>query len=49
LARCAWNEAPFDRRPERMRYIAAELGLARKKGVPMEGLCWYPILNRPRH
>lgn len=35
----------FDRRPEWLRYIAAELGLARMKGVPMEGLCWYPILN----
>lgn len=35
----------FDRRPAWLGYVAAELELARQKGVPMEGLCLYPILN----
>jgi polysaccharide biosynthesis protein PelF len=35
----------FDRRPAWLRYVANELELARAKGVPMEGLCLYPVLN----
>jgi glycosyltransferase involved in cell wall biosynthesis len=35
----------FERRPAWLRYVAAELDLARRKGVPVEGLCLYPILN----
>ncbi|MBP0437068.1 glycosyltransferase family 4 protein [Tianweitania sediminis] len=35
----------FERRPAWLRYVAAELELARTKGVPVEGLCLYPILN----
>ena len=35
----------FDRRPAWLAYVAAELELARAKGVPMEGLCLYPVLN----
>jgi len=35
----------FDRRPAWLAYVAAEAETARRKGVPMEGLCLYPILN----
>ncbi len=35
----------FDRRPAWLSYVSAELELARAKGVPLEGLCLYPILN----
>lgn len=35
----------FDVRPEWLRYAAGEVSTARAKGVPMEGLCLYPILN----
>jgi glycosyltransferase involved in cell wall biosynthesis len=35
----------FEARPEWLRYAAGEVALARTKGVPMEGLCLYPILN----
>lgn len=35
----------FDRRPEWLRYAASELALARRKGVQVEGLCLYPVLN----
>lgn len=35
----------FDRRASWLAYVAAEAHLARRKGVPMEGLCLYPILN----
>jgi glycosyltransferase involved in cell wall biosynthesis len=35
----------FDRRPAWLRYTTNELKLARRKGVPVEGLCLYPILN----
>jgi len=35
----------FDARPAWLRYVAAEVELARAKGVPMEGLCLYPVLN----
>lgn len=34
-----------DRRPAWLAYVAAELELARAKGVPIEGLCLYPVLN----
>ena len=35
----------FDRRAAWFDYVAGELALARNKGVPIEGLCLYPILN----
>jgi glycosyltransferase involved in cell wall biosynthesis len=35
----------FERRPAWLTYVAEQLELARAKGVPMEGLCLYPILN----
>lgn len=35
----------FDARPDWLAYVAEEVRLARSKGVPMEGLCLYPILN----
>ncbi|RYH09260.1 MAG: hypothetical protein EON57_05050 [Alphaproteobacteria bacterium] len=35
----------FDRRPAWLAYAAAEVELARDKGVPIEGLCLYPVLN----
>ena len=35
----------FDRRPAWLGYVAAELETARAKGVPVEGLCLYPVLN----
>ncbi|MBW4655915.1 MAG: glycosyltransferase family 4 protein [Kaiparowitsia implicata GSE-PSE-MK54-09C] len=35
----------FDRRPAWLAYVANELELARAKGVRMEGLCLYPVLN----
>lgn len=35
----------FDARPEWLRYVGEELSVARAKGVPMEGLCLYPVLN----
>jgi polysaccharide biosynthesis protein PelF len=35
----------FEARPEWLHYAASEVALARAKGVPMEGLCLYPILN----
>ncbi len=35
----------FDRRPAWLAYVAGELEAARIKGVPLEGLCLYPVLN----
>ena len=35
----------FDERPAWLRYVAEQVRLAGAKGVPMEGLCLYPILN----
>ena len=35
----------LERRPAWLRYVARELDLARRTGVPVEGLCLYPILN----
>ncbi len=37
------NEA----RPEWFRYICEEVGIAESKGVPIEGICLYPIVNHP--
>ncbi|OYX27217.1 MAG: hypothetical protein B7Z10_00905 [Rhodobacterales bacterium 32-66-7] len=36
-----------DRRAPWFRYVAAEVARARQRGVPVEGLCLYPILNHP--
>ncbi len=36
-----------DTRPEWLRYIAREGRAAIRLGVPLEGICWYPILNHP--
>lgn len=35
----------FDARPSWLAYVAGQLEHARAKGVPIEGLCLYPILN----
>lgn len=35
----------FDARPAWLQYVSSEVELARKKGVPMEGICLYPVLN----
>lgn len=35
----------FDRRADWFAYVTSELDLARRKGVPIEGLCLYPVLN----
>jgi beta-glucosidase/6-phospho-beta-glucosidase/beta-galactosidase len=34
-------------RPAWLEYMCGEVAEARKSGVPVEGLCWYPILNYP--
>ena len=34
-----------DARPEWLRYIGAEVRAARAAGVPVEGICLYPVLN----
>ena len=36
-----------DRRAPWFRYVAAEVARARQRGVPVEGLCLYPVLNHP--
>ncbi len=36
-----------ERRPAWLRYIAAEVRAAMRLGVPMEGICLYPILKHP--
>ena len=36
-----------ERRPAWLAYIAAEVRAAMRLGVPVEGLCLYPILNHP--
>jgi hypothetical protein len=36
-----------DARVEWMRYIGGEARAARRLGVPLEGVCWYPIVNHP--
>ncbi len=35
------------RRASWFRYVAAEVARARQRGVPVEGICLYPILNHP--
>lgn len=37
----------FERRPNWLAYIGAESRAAMLTGVPLEGICWYPILNHP--
>ena len=34
-------------RPGWLRAVAAEVEAARQRGVPVEGLCWYPIADHP--
>lgn len=34
-------------RPAWLRYICEETRAAMRAGVPVEGICWYPILNHP--
>ena len=34
-----------DARPEWLRYVGAEVRAARAAGVPVEGICLYPVLN----
>ena len=34
-----------DARPEWLRYVAAEVRAAQDAGVPVEGICLYPVLN----
>jgi len=36
-----------DGRPAWLRYVADEVRRAVDAGVPVEGICWYPILNHP--
>lgn len=36
-----------DARADWLRYVASEAFAALRSGVPVEGLCWYPILNYP--
>ena len=36
-----------DARPDWLRYVAAEVRAAIRLGVPVEGICLYPILNHP--
>ena len=39
--------ADEDARPEWLRYVCAEVRAARSAGVPVEGICLYPVLNHP--
>ncbi|MDO9418497.1 glycosyltransferase [Pararhizobium sp.] len=36
-----------ERRPSWIRYVASEVHAAMKAGVPVEGICLYPIVNHP--
>lgn len=36
-----------DERPHWLRYMGEEVRHALAAGVPVQGLCWYPILNHP--
>jgi beta-glucosidase/6-phospho-beta-glucosidase/beta-galactosidase len=36
-----------DERPDWLRFIRNETALAQAKGVPVEGICLYPIVNHP--
>ncbi len=35
------------RRPDWLRYVAGEVAAARRAGVPVEGICLYPVLDHP--
>jgi hypothetical protein len=37
----------FDGRPAWLAYVGGEVRAALDAGVPVEGVCWYPILNHP--
>lgn len=37
----------FEPRPEWLRYIASEVRAAMNAGVPMQGICLYPVVNHP--
>jgi hypothetical protein len=37
----------FEERPDWLAYIASEVRAAIRAGVPVEGICWYPIVNHP--
>ena len=37
----------FDARPQWMHYIGREARAALRLGVPLQGVCWYPIVNHP--
>lgn len=39
--------AEDDARPHWLRYVCEETRAAMKLGVPVSGICWYPILNHP--
>jgi beta-glucosidase/6-phospho-beta-glucosidase/beta-galactosidase len=36
-----------ERRPEWLRYVCREVRDALRRGIPVEGICLYPILNHP--
>lgn len=36
-----------EERPDWFRYVCEEVETAKKKGVPVEGICLYPIVNHP--
>jgi hypothetical protein len=36
-----------DRRPAWLAYVGAEARAAMRAGVPLAGLCWYPIVSHP--
>jgi beta-glucosidase/6-phospho-beta-glucosidase/beta-galactosidase len=36
-----------DARPAWLRYVGHEVAVARRNGVPVEGICLYPVVNHP--
>jgi hypothetical protein len=38
---------PLEDRPLWMDMIASECGIAMRAGVPVRGICWYPLVDRP--
>lgn len=38
---------PGEHRPNWMEYIASECATALSQGLPLWGVCWYPIIDRP--
>lgn len=36
-----------EERPQWLRYVCEETRAAMREGVPVHGICWYPILNHP--